>query len=794
MGPNQADGPQTLQEANSGAGTVDQPIPNAPDQSFIQQAEDEIAYYGGYVNPAPNPTTAGTWAAGSFDSFQSLLGGDGLATAPYFDGNNSLPLSSYDAQAAQDTTFYDVSYNGNGCTGLCCSHANATQQTGHAPTTIDPSPSTPPAFKINLALALLNGRPDPRLDLNGPVNIMRPFVVTDIWDPLDRVIFASDSFLALTGYDRDEVVGFNCRFLQSPDGRVSPGAPRRSISSASAFLLKQKAAERCETEHSIINFKKSGEAFMNHLALVPIPWGAEVGAPRFLFGFVNVFENSAMLPPAASCQSSLDTPSCLVSGVSSFSSGQNAATLYASRGPGFSIPAVDQDDNTATQGVEPMEWSPSQNNLEQHSDDGAVPTDPLPDLIPCLQGLENIGSTTPMTPAWNQMLLENVDALVQVLSLKGNIAYASASHKRLGYGAGDLLGKPMDRLYHPSDVAVLMRELKNIETSDLDLTLRLKRQSGEYAWFQSTGSVRHDGGRRWVTLTLFQQPVSRLGSRALRGDGRAISKHGLWFKLATSGLVLHLLDNPQKALGIAAEDLVGTRLQDSLIQQSEARAEFDKLLCAAREGAVASSTLTITSGRGHRLNANIVLHPGALGDRRQPYYLLAYCGILRPYAKRRKRSPAGNKKYNTTASLGAAASWSSEDDNDNNKEKEEKENDEGDADVLADLNANECGALGYEIHRLGAANQALHEELQDLLKRASQRRRFKKHGIGAGGCVNCHTTVSPEWRRGPGGERNLCNRCGLRWAKTRRNTGADADADADTVDQISNPSQGSRQQ
>ncbi|KAK8063031.1 WC-1 [Apiospora hydei] len=598
---------------------------------------------------------------------------------------------------------------------------------------------------------------------------MRPFVVTDARDPLDRVIFASDSFLALTGYDRDEVVGVNCRFLQSPDGRVSPGAPRRSISSASAFLLKQKAAERCETEHSIINFKKSGEAFMNHLALVPIPWGAEVGAPRFLFGFVNVFEDSAMLPPTASCQSSLDTPSCLVSGDSSFSSGQNTATLSTSRGPGFSISAVDQDDNTATQGVEPMEWSPSQDNLEQHSDDGVVPTDPLPDLIPCLQGLENISSTTSTTPAWNQMLLENVDALVQVLSLKGNIAYASASHERLGYGAGDLLGKPMDRLYHPSDVAVLMRELKNIGTSDLDLTVRLKWQSGEYAWFQSTGSVRHDGGRRWVTLTLFQQPVSRLGSRALRGDGRATSKHGLWFKLATSGLVLHLFDNPQKALGIPAEDLVGTRLQDALIQQSEARAEFDKLLRAAPRGrgvvdAHAHQRAGPPSGGEHRPTPRspgrppaAVLSPGVLRD-------------LRPHARRRKGPPSGN-------------------DNNSNNKGEEEEEDAGD-DVLETLDANRCGSLGFEIHRLGAANQGLHEELQGLLKRASQRRRFKKHGIGAGGCVNCHTTLSPEWRRGPGGERNLCNRCGLRWAKTRRE--AEADADADTVDQASNPSRGSQ--
>jgi GATA zinc finger len=31
-------------------------------------------------------------------------------------------------------------------------------------------------------------------------------------------------------------------------------------------------------------------------------------------------------------------------------------------------------------------------------------------------------------------------------------------------------------------------------------------------------------------------------------------------------------------------------------------------------------------------------------------------------------------------------------------------------------------------------------------------------------CANCHTRVTPEWRRGPSGRRDLCNNCGLSWA------------------------------
>jgi hypothetical protein len=35
-------------------------------------------------------------------------------------------------------------------------------------------------------------------------------------------------------------------------------------------------------------------------------------------------------------------------------------------------------------------------------------------------------------------------------------------------------------------------------------------------------------------------------------------------------------------------------------------------------------------------------------------------------------------------------------------------------------------------------------------------------------CANCHTRNTPEWRRGPSGQRDLCNSCGLRWAKQVR--------------------------
>ncbi|KAI9027514.1 hypothetical protein CLU79DRAFT_739495 [Phycomyces nitens] len=35
-------------------------------------------------------------------------------------------------------------------------------------------------------------------------------------------------------------------------------------------------------------------------------------------------------------------------------------------------------------------------------------------------------------------------------------------------------------------------------------------------------------------------------------------------------------------------------------------------------------------------------------------------------------------------------------------------------------------------------------------------------------CLDCSTTNSPEWRKGPRGPKTLCNACGLRWAKANK--------------------------
>nr|AML76551.1 putative LOV domain-containing protein [Platycladus orientalis] len=73
------------------------------------------------------------------------------------------------------------------------------------------------------------------------------------------IVYASNLFLQLTGYSRDEVLGKNCRFLQGQDTNPADITKiRQSIE-----------VEQSCTVH-ILNYRKDGSPFWNHLHTAPV--------------------------------------------------------------------------------------------------------------------------------------------------------------------------------------------------------------------------------------------------------------------------------------------------------------------------------------------------------------------------------------------------------------------------------------------------------------------------------------------------------------------------------------------
>nr|AML78658.1 putative LOV domain-containing protein [Ilex paraguariensis] len=89
--------------------------------------------------------------------------------------------------------------------------------------------------------------------------IEKNFVITDPRLPDNPIIFASDSFLELTEYAREEILGRNCRFLQGPEtdqGTVSK--------------IRDAIREQREITVQLINYTKSGKKFWNLFHLQPM--------------------------------------------------------------------------------------------------------------------------------------------------------------------------------------------------------------------------------------------------------------------------------------------------------------------------------------------------------------------------------------------------------------------------------------------------------------------------------------------------------------------------------------------
>nr|AML77807.1 putative LOV domain-containing protein [Sisyrinchium angustifolium] len=89
--------------------------------------------------------------------------------------------------------------------------------------------------------------------------IKQSFVLTDPYLPDMPIVYASDAFLNLTGYSRQEVLGQNCRFLSGPD---TDGEVLHQIKDS---IREEQACTVC-----ILNYRKDGSTFWNRLHISPV--------------------------------------------------------------------------------------------------------------------------------------------------------------------------------------------------------------------------------------------------------------------------------------------------------------------------------------------------------------------------------------------------------------------------------------------------------------------------------------------------------------------------------------------
>ena len=86
-----------------------------------------------------------------------------------------------------------------------------------------------------------------------------PILITDPRQSDNPIVFVNDAFLQLTGYDRQEVLGRNCRFLQGNGTNVHD-----------IRKVREAIAQRERLEIDLLNYRKDGTSFWNRLFISPV--------------------------------------------------------------------------------------------------------------------------------------------------------------------------------------------------------------------------------------------------------------------------------------------------------------------------------------------------------------------------------------------------------------------------------------------------------------------------------------------------------------------------------------------
>lgn len=377
----------------------------------------------------------------------------------------------------------------------------------------------------------------------------------------------------------------------------------------------------------------------------------------------------------------------------------------------------------------------------------------------------------------DKVLLENTDDVVHVLSLKGLFLYCSPSiRKVLEYEPHELVGTSLSGVCHPSDIVPVTRDLKDTSSgTSVNVVFRIRRKFSGYTWFESHGCLHTEQGkgRKCIILVGRERPVYVLRWKDIHAAG-GIGENELWTKLSTSGMFLHVSSNSKLLLDREAEDLIGTSVQ--ALMRPDSKNELGKALEVARMGNRTTVRHEIQNKRGQFLQALTTLFPGDGGEYQRPTFLIAQTRLLKhsrasataasPQHKSNVETPSSHSSTPSGWSGGAASTHPSTP-NERSKPgtRENSADSQGEDNMFEELKTTRSTSWQFELRQMQRTNKRLIEELNSLL--ASKKKRKRRKGVDQleRDCANCHTRVTPEWRRGPSGKRDLCNSCGLRYAK-----------------------------
>ncbi|CAD6906759.1 unnamed protein product [Tilletia controversa] len=437
----------------------------------------------------------------------------------------------------------------------------------------------PSDFDVSEALAKVATRKNPSIQL-GPIGPSCAFTIADALHPNQPLIYVSETFTRLTGYEPADVLGKNCLFLQAPDGDVNnnsnpAGAKRRSSDGRAVAHMKKHLGQMRECQASLINYKKNGKAFINLVTMVPIPWGpdgdgkADSDIVRYFVGFqVDLAEQ-----PGA---------------VLSKDANGYVVDYTTSGGP-------DRQGGSTGPSAPPPPTLTASELFQEAREEKTRQVNGAHELA------DRVNTGEAGVRSWARFLLDNAHDLIYVLSLKGVFLYVSPSVERiLGFKPEALIGHSIAEFCHPSDVVPVFRELKDSTSNasiasaarssvdarggyqamtrggagqsgpQVNLLLRMRHRHLGHQWIESVGKLHlnQGKGRKVVISSGRPRAVYNLGWDQLRQTavenpmGAPAPGPAFWVKVSLDGLVLSSKSRTAAVLGCTPAMLQGQHLME----------------------------------------------------------------------------------------------------------------------------------------------------------------------------------------------------------------------------------------
>ncbi|KAI8975176.1 hypothetical protein BDF20DRAFT_823124 [Mycotypha africana] len=569
-------------------------------------------------------------------------------------------------------------------------------------------------FDMLSVLSRVVNRQNPQIDL-GPVDLSCSFVVVDAKQYDLPIVYCSPMFERLTGYQPADVVGRNCRFLQAPDGRVAIGSRRKFTDNSTVYHIKAHIVQGKESQSSLINYRKTGQPFVNLLTVIPISWGDSstdeidyfVGLQVDLVEQPNsIFQNIKNGTYTIDYRQSTIPPS--ISGINS--------SLYD---------------------VQPHQEPPSASSSFQQSQQ------PMMDVEALIK--EATVSEGRLKRCWHELLLDESPDFIHVLTVKGIFLYCSDSTKDvLEYDPFELVGQSLRSICHPSDITTVMRELKQSShhpTQPVNLIYRIRRKVSGYMWIECCGKLcREDGrGRKYVVLSGREKPVYQLPKNLLslaesrlrqqqqhqrqqkRNSNRikGAEDHAFWGKLSLDGLLLYVSWTCANILGLAPSEIIGTSLYQ--LMRSNRTTDLTRALAEVKEGKVVYLKHALVNGAGIEVMVATTFYPDggttlqpttkeAIPDIRQPSFVLMHT-IVNNYDEEEEN---GKEDENVFLSI----------DPDVKKKGKAIEQNEAASSaavkMIDEVDITNEANWQYELHQLRITNKKLRSEMGSLLKAAKE--------------------------------------------------------------------------